>query len=322
MMNTQPLSIWTNVSLPEPAMQLLRDGATGHKLTFARDLSTQDALASLREADVAFGQPDAETVMISQRLRWAHITSAGYTPYDREDLKAAVRSRGAAVTNSSHVYDEPCAQHALAMMLADARQLLPSHEAQRTQRDWNSGGLRAESYLLNGQTVLMLGYGAIAQRLAQLLAPFGVRIVAVRRQPRGDEEVEVVGEDGLEGVLAEADHVVNILPANASTNGYMNEQRFAAMKEGARFYNIGRGTTVDQDALLRVLESGALALAYLDVTDPEPLPPQHPLWTAPNCTITPHTAGGHKGEFERLVQHFLGNLRLFEQSKPLHGQVI
>ncbi|HEX8237166.1 MAG TPA: D-2-hydroxyacid dehydrogenase [Abditibacteriaceae bacterium] len=322
MMNTQPLSIWTNVSFPEPAMQLLRDGASGHKLIFARDLSTQDALAALREADVAFGQPDAATVMASARLRWAHITSAGYTPYDRDDLKAALRSRGAIVTNSSHVYDEPCAQHALAMMLADARQLLPAHEAQRTQRDWNSGGLRAGSYLLNGQTVLMLGYGAIAQRLAQLLAPFGARIVAVRRHPRGDEEIEIVAENGLESVLAQADHVVNILPDNASTRGYMNAQRLGLMKSGARFYNIGRGTTVDQDALVRVLESGALALAYLDVTDPEPLPREHPLWTAPNCTITPHTAGGHKGEFERLVQHFLDNLRLFEQGQPLRGQVI
>jgi phosphoglycerate dehydrogenase-like enzyme len=102
----------------------------------------------------------------------------------------------------------------------------------------------------------------------------------------------------------------------------MNTQRFAVVKPGARFYNIGRGTTVDQDALLRVLESGTLALAYLDVTDPEPLPSEHPLWTAPNCYITPHTAGGHKGEFERLVQHFLGNLRLFEQDEALRGQVI
>jgi phosphoglycerate dehydrogenase-like enzyme len=85
------------------------------------------------------------------------------------------------------VYDEPCAQHALAMMLADARQLVPAHAAQRTARDWNTGGLRANSYLLNGQTVLMLGYGAIAQRLAQLLAPFGTRITAVRRRPQGDE---------------------------------------------------------------------------------------------------------------------------------------
>jgi phosphoglycerate dehydrogenase-like enzyme len=78
----------------------------------------------------------------------------------------------------------------------------------------------------------------------------------------------------------------------------MDAQRFAAMKPGARFYNIGRGSTVEQGALLRVLESGTLALAYLDVTDPEPLPPEHPLWTAPNCFITPHTAVGHKGEFD------------------------
>jgi phosphoglycerate dehydrogenase-like enzyme len=321
-MTPPSLTIWTNVSFPEAAMQHLHDGVAEHKLVLARDLNTQDALHALREADVAFGQPDAQTLITFSRLRWAHITSAGYTPYDRDDLREALKSRDAVLTNSSHVYDEPCAQHALAMMLADARQLLPAHEAQRTQHDWNTGGLRAESYLLNGQTVLMLGFGAIAQRLAQLLAPFEPRIVAVRRQPRGDEEIEVVAEDQLERLLAEADHVVNILPANDSTHDYMSASRFAAMKTGARFYNIGRGSTVDQDALLRVLESGALALAYLDVTDPEPLPSDHPLWTAPSCYITPHTAGGHKGEFERLVQHFLSNLRLFEQGGPLRGRVI
>jgi phosphoglycerate dehydrogenase-like enzyme len=94
------------------------------------------------------------------------------------------------------------------------------------------------------------------------------------------------------------------------------------MAAGARVYNIGRGTTVDQDALLAALSSGRVASAYLDVTDPEPLPPDHPLWTAPNCFITPHSAGGHAGEDERLVRHFLRNLAAFEQGEPLADRVM
>jgi phosphoglycerate dehydrogenase-like enzyme len=94
------------------------------------------------------------------------------------------------------------------------------------------------------------------------------------------------------------------------------------MKSDAVFYNIGRGQTVDQAALAEALNGGRLAGAYLDVTDPEPLPAGHALWTARNCYITPHTAGGHEDEFERLVRHFLENLARYERGEPLRDRVI
>lgn len=320
-MTSQPLTIWTNTSFSPSAETLLDEGISPHRIVRSRGMSTQEAENALRESDVAFGQPPAETVMSSPSLRWAHITSAGYMPYDRGDLKAALHERGAMFSNSSSVYDEPCAQHVLAMMLADARQLLPCLQAQRGARDWQSGDIRNSSYLLNKQRVLILGFGAIGRRLAQLLIPFDVQVQALRRHPSGDEGVDIIGEDGMESALREADHVINILPDSDSTRGFIDAHRLGLMKRGAKFYNIGRGATVEQQALLQSLESGALALAYLDVTDPEPLPFDHPLWTAPNCFITPHTAGGHAGEHERLVRHFLDNLRLFESGAPLHDRV-
>ncbi|HSI10679.1 MAG TPA: NAD(P)-dependent oxidoreductase, partial [Chthoniobacter sp.] len=149
-----------------------------------------------------------------------------------------------------------------------------------------------------------------------------MQITAVRRRPAGDENVRVISEDGLAEALATADHVVNILPDNPATVGYVNAARFSAVKSGAIFYNVGRGTTVDQAALLAALQSGQLGAAYLDVTDPEPLPLEHPLWMAPNCYITPHSAGGHQTEPQRLVQHFLENLRRFEKSEALRDPVI
>src|SRR6185369_12704858 len=109
---------------------------------------------------------------------------------------------------------------------------------------------------------------------------------------------------------------------NASTLKLMDARRFGLMKPDAFFYNIGRGATVEQEALLEALQTGRLAAAYLDVTEPEPLPPEHPLWTAPNCYITPHTAGGHADEFERLVRHFLDNLERFQGHKSLRDRVI
>ena len=170
--------------------------------------------------------------------------------------------------------------------------------------------------------MLLVGYGAIARRLSELCAPFAFDLIALRRQPRGDEAVPVRPVAELEQLLPTADHMVDLLPANAETTRLFDRRRFAAMKPGAVFYNIGRGTTVDQEALGETLRSGRLRAAYLDVTDPEPLPPQHPLWTTPNCVITPHTAGGHENEWVRLVKHFLANLHRHDAGQPLLDRVI
>lgn len=318
---TAQLTIWTNAWFPPEVSRMLQDATPAYRLVDARDMSTDAAQEALQEADIALGQPEAKVVLTAPHLRWIHITSAGYTPYDRDDLRVALRERGAVLTNSSGVYDEPCAQHVMAMMLCDARQLLLSYQTQSGDHDWQAGKRRAASYLLNGQSVLILGYGAIARRLVQLLAPFDMKIRALRRQARGDEPIEIIGENQLSVALRQVDHVVNILPESPSTRGFMNHERFTAMKRGARFYNIGRGATVDQDALAQVLIAGALEMAYLDVTSPEPLPPDHALWTTPNCFITPHTAGGHQGEMERLAHHFLRNLRLFEGGETLIDRV-
>jgi phosphoglycerate dehydrogenase-like enzyme len=149
-----------------------------------------------------------------------------------------------------------------------------------------------------------------------------VKPVAFRRQPRGDEGMPVVTEDGLPAALAEADHVVNILPESPATRRFFDAARFAQLKPGAAFYNIGRGATVDQDALLAALRSGHVGAAWLDVTDPEPLPASHPLWAEPNCFITPHVAGGHTGEACTLVRHFLRNLERFARGQALVDQVM
>jgi phosphoglycerate dehydrogenase-like enzyme len=167
---------------------------------------------------------------------------------------------------------------------------------------------------------LLVGYGAIAKRLAELLAPFGLHLVGFRRRPRGDEPIELRPMAELSDWLPHADWVVDILPAASETTGLFDGARFAAMKPGAIFINIGRGATVDQTALLAALSSH-LRAAYLDVTSPEPLPPEHPLWTAPNCIITPHVAGGHEDEYDRLVALFLANLDRFGRGQSLAGRV-
>lgn len=277
----------------------------------------------LTECQVAYGQPHVDDCMESTSLRWVQLSSAGYTKYDRDDLRAALRSRGAALCTASGVYDEPCAQHVLAMMLSRARQLPAAQDAQRKDRSWPYAELRTTSRLIGpGVTVLLVGYGSIGKRLAELLVPFGATVVGVRRTVRGDEAVPTHPIEQIDSLLPRADHVVNLLPASSSTARLFDRARLSRCKPGAIFYNIGRGDTVDQDALVHTLRNGPLAFAYLDVTSPEPLPADHVLWTLPNCLITPHTAGGSDDEAVRQIEHFAANLRRFERGEALRDRIV
>lgn len=321
------LTIWCNAKFPDGATAELAEGVGPHRLLIEGDRAANISVGGpsplMAQAGIAFGQPDPGQIMELPNLSWVHLTSAGYTRYDRDDLREAMKARGATLTNSSSVFDEPCAQHLLAFMLGNARQLPQSMADQLQSHAWNHEPHRyATRLLLPDQTVLLLGYGAIARRLIELLQPFHQNVIAVRQNVRGDESVPAHPVSALHQLLPQADHVLNILPSNPSTDGLIDEEVFAAMKPGAAFYNIGRGTTVNQDALIAALQSGQVGAAYLDVTDPEPLPPDHPLWTAPNCFITPHIGGGHQEEFSNLVGHFLRNLRRFVAGDPLSDRVI
>ncbi|MBI2497444.1 MAG: D-2-hydroxyacid dehydrogenase [Opitutae bacterium] len=323
------LTVWTNHGFRPEALDVFQRelGRRGHRCINSPK-ATASVLAAgapdpaLAEADIAFGQPDIADVMRSPRLRWVALSTAGYTRYDRDDFRAAMTARGLPVTNASAVFADPCAQQMLAGMLALARNLPEQLRNQDGPRAWRYHEDRFTATVLTGQSVLLLGFGAIGRRLAELLAPFGGRVTAWRRAPRGDEGVAIVTEAGLPAALAAADHVVNLLPDSPATRRFMNAARFGAMKSGARFYNVGRGTTVDQDALIAALQSGQVGGAYLDVMEPEPLPPEHPLWTAPNCFLTCHIGGGTGDQDDKLATHFLENLRRFEKGEPLVDRVI
>src|SRR5437773_2110335 len=326
-MNSASLTIWCNAKFPPDAQELLLRGVGKHHLMLAQSLKESNLVGSgqdhqARGADVALGQQHPDDVIASTSLKWIHLTSAGYTRYDRADIREALGNRGAALTNSSMVYADPCAQHVLAFMLARARKLPEAHAEQIARHGWPYQALRGRCEVLTGQFALIVGYGSIGRRLIELLAPFRMEITAVRRKPRGDEPVPAIPASQVEEHLASADHVIDVLPAGTDSQKFFSAQRFARMKKSAVFYNIGRGDTVDQPALAAALRENRISGAYLDVTTPEPLPPDDPLWSAPNCYITPHLAGGQQHEMQRLVEHFLANLSRFEQGQPLLDRVI
>jgi phosphoglycerate dehydrogenase-like enzyme len=298
---------------PGPAEQrLLDEGLAGHEVV--------EGAPALQGVSAIFGHPDPNELLRSEEVQWVHLSSAGYTPYDRDDLRESFRARGASLTNSSGVYDEPCAEHVLMFMLAHARAFPAALANQIGRRAWPQGEVRSKSSLLRDERVVIVGLGAIGRRVAELLAPLTRNVVAVRRRVQGDEPVATRPIEDLADLVASAKHVVCTLPENPSTRGLFDRRLFERMN-AAVFYNVGRGSTVDQSALVDALGSGRVAAAYLDVCTPEPLPPEHPLWTLPNCFITPHSAGGHANESERLVLHFLSNLRRFERGEPLLDRV-
>ncbi len=315
-------------AVPSDVLDMLREGTRGHQLIFPKKpvssvLVKAEPDPQFSTADIAFGQPDLESVAGAVRLKWIHISTSSITRYDNPKFRALVSERQIAVSNSASVYNEACAVHALSFMLAQARNL-PRALASRAPGgtdEWFA--LRSTSGLLRGQTVLIAGYGAIGKRLIELLHPFHMNVIAYRRKARGDEGVQIITKESeLVRAAGEADHIIDIFPDSAETRNFFNANRFAAFKPGAIFYNIGRGTTVDQDALLNSLRTGRIKAAWLDVTEPEPLPDDHPLRAEPHCFITPHVAGGHENETQTLVRHFLKNLERFIRGEPLLDRVM
>jgi phosphoglycerate dehydrogenase-like enzyme len=320
------ITIWCNAALSEDATHVLTENLEPNQLLFSTQFSSNLTAGEpdplLAEAAVAFGQPDPQQVIESPHVKWVHLTSAGYTRYDTDAFRAAMLARDGKLTNSSMVYSDPCAEHAAAMVMALARQLPQALDDQRGKRRWTTGSLRADSRLLRDQTMLIYGFGSIARRLVELLKPFGVKMTGVRRSPTGDEGIPIVTARQADALLPHTDHVMNILPASTETDKFFDAHRLGLLSPDAIFYNIGRGTTVDQAALVNSLRDGRISGAYLDVTHPEPLPADHPLWQLSNCWITPHTAGGHHDEAVRLAQHFRANLQRYLAGNPLLDRVI
>jgi phosphoglycerate dehydrogenase-like enzyme len=324
-MNT--LKIWCNAKFSDQLSRFLIESVAPHQLIWSSslhksNLATAGPDPDARSADIIYGQPHPEDLIHSTTLRWIHITTAGYTRFDNDAVRNALRARGVMLTNSSSVFADPCAEHILAFMLCGARALPPAIVNDATEHRWLFTELRSAPRLLRGQSAVLVGFGAIARRLIELLAAFQMKLSTVRRSVRGDEPIRAFASSQIDEGLADADHVINILPAAHGTSAMFNASRFAHMKRGAIFYNVGRGDTVDQEALCDALSSGQVGGAYLDVTTPEPLPPEHRLWKAPNCWITPHIAGGHREEMRVNVEHFIENLRRFLRAEELRDRVI
>lgn len=275
-----------------------------HQLVVARDEA--ELLQQLPDANAALvWRFSAEWYGLAPKLRFVATPAAG-----KEKLQPDPSGRVRAVHGSFH--GKIMAESLLAMMLYFTRRFdlaLADQRARRYGRDQYSTTRR-----LAGQRALIVGYGALGRECARLLTAVGMHVTGVKRRLTGDagpaESVHTL--DDLPRLLGEADHVVATLPGDTGTNHLFASAQFRAMRPSAGFYNLGRGNAVDENALVQALESGALAHAFLDVFEHEPLPADSRLWDAPNLALTPHASASNAEYLDLWFEELASELDALE----------
>jgi phosphoglycerate dehydrogenase-like enzyme len=278
--------------------------------------------AMLDRAEVLFGVPGdsvdalAEVVTSAPRIRWIHATSAGAGEWVRRANLAPEDLERVAITTSSGVHAVPLAEFAILGLLAIAKEL-PRLVTDQRAKVWPE--VRQPLRELRGQTLFLLGLGAIGREVARLGKALGMRTVGFRRTqgPAPEWVDEVHGPERLPDLAGEADAVVVSLPLTEQTAGLVDRATIERLPPDCIFVNVGRGGAVDEPALIDALRERRIGGAVLDVFAEEPLPPDSPLWTLPNVLVTPHAAALSPRENERIVELFVANLRRFLDGDPL-----
>jgi phosphoglycerate dehydrogenase-like enzyme len=280
--------------------------------------TTEDeALEQVSDADALIGTASVELLAAGRSLRWVQVGSAGVERY----LEIPELAGGEVLlTNGQRLASPVIAEHVMALTRALSRGLNRAVAAQ-IRGAWlrSEIGNSAPLTTLRGKTLLVVGLGGIGTEVARLADAAGMRVTAIRNSSRqGPPFVSKVGLGAdLSSFVSEADVVVNCLPMTPDTEDLFDADLIGVMKPTAFFINVGRGGTVDTDALVDALVSGRIAGAGLDVTDPEPLPEDHPLWRAPNLIITPHFSAWSDDDSNLLWLLFRENLRRFAAGEEL-----
>ena len=264
---------------------------TGSGVEIITVKNTDEMVARVADADAIVGGDnvvcDKRVLAAAKKLRWVAVMSAGV-----EDClgKPALERPGLVVTNMRAVAGPVMAEHTIALMFALSRSLQVSVGRQATGEGWNRNFAGSQPQALTDKTVLVAGLGGIGLEVAKRAHALGMKVIATRGSSReGPDYVSYVGlSDELPKLIEQADVVVATLPLTPATTNLFDAKMFARMKKTAFFVNVGRGGSVVTNDLVAALNSGTIAGAGLDVTEPEPLPKDHPLWKAKNIIITPH----------------------------------
>lgn len=295
---------------PPPGIGAIADTVD---LAFADDVST--LAEALEGAGVLFAwHPRSELLSGSWGsagdLKWIQSASAGVDNLLFPELAAS----HVVLTNARGIYEDAIAEYVLGLMLVLAKGFTAVFERQQ-RREWQ----HRETERLERKRVLVAGVGPIGRAIARNCAALRMSVRGVARTTRPGDDVlaEIAAIEGLTDAVSSADYVVNTLPSTDETHHVFDHAVFEAMNPWTRFVNVGRGSTVDERALIRALETGRIAGAALDVFEQEPLPHGSPLWTMPNVIVSPHMAGDAAGWREGVVELFVRNLERYLTGRPL-----
>ena len=263
----------------------------------------------LATAPIATGLSiDDDLVEAASQLELFACAYAGTGHLPLEALSRA----GVAVTNASGVHGPNIAEHVIGAILSFTRRFHVGARRQR-RREWRS----YQTYELEGSTVAVVGLGAIGQAICERLEPFGVELLGIRRSPeKGGPVDEIFGydENALHEVLARTEYLVLACPLTDETRGMIDDAAFETLPSSSVVINVARGPVIDTDALVSTLQRNGVRGASLDVTDPEPLPESHPLWTFDNVQITPHNSGYTPRYYDRLADILARNVERIRES--------
>jgi phosphoglycerate dehydrogenase-like enzyme len=310
----KPVKVVARLDRPDrlPALQAVAPG-----VEIALAATVEEAIREVPGAQALLGFCDAEILAHAAELHWVQVYWAGV-----EDCVGTpgMQQGGKVLTNGQAIASPALAEHAIALMLALVRGLDLYHANQLGGSWQDDVGLASSDFMeLEGRTVLVVGLGGIGTQTAKRAHGLGMRVIATRGSRReGPDYVEYVGlaDETLE-LARQADVVINTTPLTADTRGLFDAAFFKAMKPTAYFISVGRGASTVTADLVAALQGGEIAGAGLDVTDPEPLPDGHPLWTTPRVLISPHTASRSDRGLERLFLLVRENLRRYVAGEPL-----
>ncbi len=263
----------------------------------------------------------AEQLKAAKKLKWIHSTAAGVAQL----MYLELRDSGIMVTNPSGIFSVPMAEHTMGLLLALARNFPDSVRGQdrakwSQQEIWDKPQHLTE---LNRNVLLIVGYGSIGREVAKRARGFDMRVWGVTRSGKGEpaHAEKIFAASQLAEALPGADYVLICAPETAETKHLIGAAEIAKMKRGARLINVGRGSLLDEAALVQALESGGLGGAALDVTETEPLPAESSLWKAPNLFITPHTSGVSDRLWDRQAAILIDLLERWFDGRELFNQV-
>ncbi|MEC1719714.1 D-2-hydroxyacid dehydrogenase [Schinkia azotoformans] len=267
----------------------------------------KEAVTEIDSAEILVsygGDLNEEVINKAANLKWIMVFSAGIEKLPFETIK----QKGILVTNARGTSKIPMAEYTMGMILQVARKTKQLIENEKRE-EWNR---RLKMIEISGATITIIGTGSIGSEIARLARAFGMKTVGINRSGRSVEYFnEVYPVTEMDKAIEQGDYIVSVLPSTPDTYHLLKEQHFKIMKNDCLFMNIGRASLVDENVLIKALETDEIAHAVLDVFETEPLPKGHPFWQMENVTITPHLSGVSRQYLLRCIEIFEHNLKQY-----------